>query len=302
MLSTRFLILFFLLLSAGTACADPVVSVLLTDQKAANVEFAAAFRKSLKRIAPLIEVKETGAIDSASPEHQKVIVAVGSQSFQKAIQESRSPVVGALLPRFSYERLQSQANQSVAISAVFLDQPEERQLAFLSILPGPPGVVGVLQTATSVVSLTRLRSGATKFRLKINEEVISPGRDIGAVMQTITGQSDIILATPDPDIFNPQTIQGILLSAYRARVPLIGFSPAYTRAGALASLHSSVSQLAEQTAEMVRLIVQTDTVPPPQVPAEFEVSVNRQVARSMGIDLPAEAILVERIKSKVKAP
>lgn len=302
MSSIRLLILLALMFSAGAASAAPVVGLLVADQKAANIEFAGAFRKSLARIAPAVEVQETDLFDDASASSLKVIVAVGSQSFQQAIQKSkRAPVVAALLPRYAYERVLQQATGAVSASAVYLDQPEDRQLAMLSLLPGPPDTIGVFRSASNVLSMPRLRAGAAKYRLKLREESVSADHDLASAIQNMSAHADVILATPDPAIFSPQTIPGILLSAYRSRVPLVGFSPAYTRAGALVSLHSSVPQLAEQAAELIRQMVVGGGVPVPQAPNDFEVSINRQVARSMGIELPSEAVLVERIKARERA-
>lgn len=288
--------------AAGSACAEYAVTLFVPDQKAANREFAQAFQRALKRLAPALTVRESATPDELA-EPPGLVVAVGSQAFQQAVQRSkRVPVVGALLPRFAYERVLQQSPVTVATSAVFLDQPEERQLAMLSLLPGPPVTVGVIRSASNVLSMPRLRAGAAKYRLKLREEMVSAEHDLAAAIQNIAGQVDVILATPDPTIFSPQTIPGILLSAYRARVPLAGFSPAYTRAGALLSLHSSIDQLAEQTAEMVRAAGAGSVLPAPQAPVEFEISINRQVARSMGIELPAESALVDRIKGRERAP
>lgn len=295
--SIRLAILFVLLLSAGAVHAAPLVNLLVADPKAANVEFVSAFRKAMARLAPAVEVRESEAVDETPA--ARLVVAVGSQSFQQAIQKSsRGPVVAALLPRYAYERILQQAGATVATSAVFLDQPEDRQLAMLSLLPGPPDTIGIFRSATNVLSLPRLRAGAAKYRLKLREEAVLAENELASAIQNLSAHADVILATPDPAIFSSQTIPGILLSAYRARVPLVGFSPAYTRAGALVSMHSSVAQLAEQTAEMARQVVAGGSVPAPQVPSDFEVSINRQVARSMGIELPTEAVLVDRIKAR----
>lgn len=295
-----------MLAAAGEVLSEPAVLILLPDQKAANREFSEALQKALRRVSPTLSLAEVVSVDDGQFEgQQKIVVAVGSQAYQAALTlPRRGPVVAALLPRLTYEKLQQQATGATAANstAVFLDQSEERQLALLSLLPGPPTSVGVVRSASSGLSMPRLRAAAPRFRIKLVEEVVSSERDLASAIQVMASQSDVILATPDPEVFNPQTIQGILLSAYRARVPLVGFSPAYTRAGALISLHSSVNQLAQQTAEVVRLIAQGDGVPPPQSPNEFEVSINRQVARSMSIDLPAEAVLVDKIKARARLP
>lgn len=295
MLIVRFLIL-VLLMTAWLARADTVVSVFVPDQKAANKEFSEALQRALARLSVTVSVREVQAIDGVVA--GGLVVAVGSQAFQEAQRKSAGrAVIGALLPRHAYERVLQQAAAGVPTSAVFLDQPEERQLALVSLLPGPPATIGVIRSGNAVISWARLRAAAARYRFKLQEESLSADSDLAAAIQNVSGQTDVILATPDPAVFSPQTISGILLSAYRSRVPLVGFSPAYTRAGALLSLHSSVQQLAAQTAEMVRVVAAGGALPAPQVPTHFEVSVNRQVARSLGVELPSEIVLVDHLRA-----
>lgn len=299
----RLLLLCTLLLSGGSAFANQVVTLLVTEQKLANREFADAFVSALRRMAPGLTVRETAALDEEPESPQRIVVAVGSLAFRFSIQKARQPrVIAALVPRLSFEKLLQQYGGGGPTSAIYLDQPEDRQMALISLLPGPPATVGIVQSASGGISPSRLRSAAQKYRLKLNEETVSSERELASAVQLLTGQSDVMLATPDPGVFNPQSIQSILLSTYRARVPLIGFSPAYTKAGALLSLHSSVRQLAEQTAEMVRQAAAGSSLPAPQSPREFELSVNRQVARSMGIELPSEATLVEQLRNRERQP
>lgn len=292
-----------LLLSAVATRADAVIVLLATDQKPATQEFIVAFKSTVRRVAPGMAVRDSGEAELGAEPRAKAIVAVGSAAFQTAIRKAgRTPVVAALVPRAGYERLLAQQAGNVSSSAVYLDQPEERQLSLISLLPGPPKAVGVMRSLNSALSLSRLRAGAQKYALTLIEETLGPGQDVGSAMQKLIGQVEVILATPDPEVFNQQTIQGILLGAYRSRIPLVGFSPAYTRAGALVSLHSSVSQLAEQTAEMVAAIGSGGTLPGAQWPRRFEVSSNRQVARSLGVELPTDAALAEGLRLRERAP
>lgn len=302
-LCLRLVVVFTLLLGGGVALGDQSVTLLLAEQKPANREFADAFLIALRRIAPALTVRETVALDE-SESSQSIVVAVGSLSFQQGLINAKRPrVFAALVPRFSFEKAVQQHGAAAGLaSAVYLDQPEDRQMALISLLPGPPAVVGLIKSASGSISAPRLRSSAQKYRLRLNEQMVSAERDLASAVQWVASESDVILATPDPAVFNPQTIQSVLLSSYRARVPLIGFSPAYTKAGALLSLHSSVRQLAEQTAEMVRHSAAGSGLPPPQAPRDFEVSINRQVARSMGIELPSEAALVEQLRNRERQP
>ena len=273
------------------------VAILLPDNKGHYGEFASSFKAALKTLLPLQTVVTVDTPAEAAAVGAKVEVAVGTPAMQTLLnaKSGRIQVLVALVPRAPFER----ALGAVAgASALYLDQPEDRQMALIGALPGRLETVGVIASPGASVSLPRLRQGAQRFKLKLVEYSVNDEKDVARAVQEAVGQSEILLAHPDPVVFNPQSIQSVLLTSYRSRVPLLGFSPAYTRAGALASLHSTIPQMAAQAAEMVRTAMQTGNLPAAQYPRDFEVSVNRQVARSLGVDMPPEHVLVERVRQK----
>jgi len=293
-------VLFCMLLAAGTsAFADRVVSILVVESRPGNREFVEALQVELKKLG-VTAAKEVTTVEQAVDSGVKVVVAVGAASFgQISAQPRHPPVLAAMMTRQGFERAAVAGDETV--SALHLDQPESRFMDLISLLPGSPATVGVLRSDSSGVSLPRLRVAAQRTKLRLIEGVVTTEREIAGVINTVAGQSDLVLATPDPLVFSPQSIQSILLSTFRARVPLIGFSPAYTRAGALVSVHSSSAQLAAQAAEMVRQTLERGKLPPPQAPREFDVTINRNVARSLGFEMPAEALLSEQIRSRERA-
>jgi ABC-type uncharacterized transport system substrate-binding protein len=78
------------------------------------------------------------------------------------------------------------------------------------------------------------------------------------------------------------------LTTYRARIPLVAFSPAYVKAGAVLAVYSTPAQVARRAVEMLRQWQSGRGLPSPQNPREFEVVVNERVAASLGlwIDMP----------------
>jgi putative ABC transport system substrate-binding protein len=126
--------------------------------------------------------------------------------------------------------------------------------------------------------------------LTTEERLITP-------LEQVLSEAELLLAVPDPLIFNRNTAQSLFLTSYRYRVPVLGYSRSLTRAGALLSLHSSPAQIGRQAAEWVNGAIQGTSVrlPQPAHPAYFSVSINEQVARSLGFSLPPEAELEKRL-------
>jgi ABC-type uncharacterized transport system substrate-binding protein len=127
-------------------------------------------------------------------------------------------------------------------------------------------------------------------KLTGDERLIAP-------LENVLSDADLLLAVPDPLVFNRSTAQSIFLTTYRYREPVLGYSRSLTRAGALMSLHSSPAQIGRQAAEWISNAMQGGAVrlPPPAYPDYFSISINEQVARSLGKALPPADELERRL-------
>ena len=114
--------------------------------------------------------------------------------------------------------------------------------------------------------------------------------------------ADLLLAVPDPQLYNSSSIQNILLASFRANVPLMAFSPAYVRAGALLALHVTPTQIGLQAAAIARGVLQGKALSAtPLYSQDFSVAVNEHVARSLGLTLEPDALRV-RLRRREGAP
>ena len=127
-------------------------------------------------------------------------------------------------------------------------------------------------------------------------EMVDGDADPLPELKRLLGESDVLLAVPEPLIYNRNTIQSILLTTYRHEVPLLGFSPSYVKAGAIAAVFTMPEQIGQQAAEMIQHLAAERRLPLPQSPRYFSVGVNAQVARSLGIGLDDEISLINKLK------
>ena len=121
-------------------------------------------------------------------------------------------------------------------------------------------------------------------------EVLQAGRedDLGDVLARI-GRNEVLLALPDSAVYNPENIRNILLSTYRRKQAVIGFSSDMVKVGALATTYSEIEDINAQVAEMAAGFVATGELPPPQFPRYFRTAINEGVARSLDIAVSDEA-------------
>lgn len=98
------------------------------------------------------------------------------------------------------------------------------------------------------------------------------------------GKADALLAIPDAVVYSPELARGLLLFTYRTRTPLIAYSQAWVRAGALYALDWPPATLGRYCGMLALAMLTTApnaTLPPP--PPAPRVSVNPRVAAQLGL-------------------
>jgi len=179
-----------------------------------------------------------------------------------------------------------------------LDQPPSRQLNLIQLINPAFKDVGILVTEQSINLLMPLHKIASHKNLRINEDV-GNSKNVRYKIDDISKSSDVILAIADTNIYNATSLSQILLTSYRYRTPVIGFSKGFIRAGALAGTVSSIEQLAQQIAETIIEITSThkDLTTSIIHPKYFNVISNRNVAKSLHLHFPNDNDLKEQLMS-----
>ncbi|MET0044481.1 MAG: hypothetical protein ABW100_13300, partial [Candidatus Thiodiazotropha sp. 6PLUC3] len=145
-------------------------------------------------------------------------------------------------------------------------------------------------------TVSTLTSAANDLDLTLYFEPIESSEFIGTALNNLLVKIDIFLATPDTNIHNKATVSNILLSNYRKRIPLIGFSSAYVKAGALAAVYSSPENIAHQVRDGIVTYFSDEPLDAEeQMSRYFSVLFNTDVARSLGFPIKSESKLKEQM-------
>lgn len=225
----------------------------------------------------------------------ELVVAFGVEGVKAAASlDPRIPVLAIFVPRKTFEEI-ARGGEKRQFTAIYIDQPFSRQMALAKLAFPEKRRIGVMLGPASRGELKNLQKASSDSGLQISAGMASSRSDLFSSLEALLRESDVLLAVPDPLVFNSETISSILLTAYRYNVPLMGFSPAYVKAGALIALYSTVKQVGWQVVEAVAKFSSKGILPLPAYPAYFTVGVNRYVARSMGIEIQDEATFEEKL-------
>lgn len=285
---------------AETASA-PAVWVLVSDQeRVPYARFVDALRNAarLPQHALLLSAPELAlqAVDNSRSALPRLAVAVGTRAAAELCARNLGvPLLLALIPKPTYDANLGPACQDHVErhSAVFLDQPLARQAAAARLALPHYSRAAVLLGPES--RHQRAAIAAVLQRANFEPALIDVERvaDVFYALEHKAAPGTVLLALPDPLVFTARTASHILLAAYRYRMPVVGYTESYARAGALLAVFSTPEQMGQHVGEIMTdaLHSASVTLPVPQFPKYFSVTVNRQVARSLGLTLPTDAEL-----------
>lgn len=278
--------------------------VLSSDRSPGYSEAAQTIASEWMRSGPdkpevqVLYLTDPGALESPQLGTARTIVTLGSEALSRLLlRDLRTPVIAALIPRAGFERvLRELPKRPMApVAALYLEQPFPRQIELLRLALPEAKKVGVLWGMESGLQAGNLLSSLNARGLEMVSGYVGGTVNLFIGLKAVLDGTDVLLAVPDPQVYNGSSISNVLLATYRARVPVVAFSPAYVRAGALLSLHSTPRQIGVQAAAMAKVQWTAAGSVSSQYPADYTVVLNEHVARSLGLSLD-EAALSERLR------
>ena len=114
---------------------------------------------------------------------------------------------------------------------------------------------------------------------------------IPVALEQIATRADVLLAMPDPMMYTGESARGVLLHAFRKRLPVIGTSDAWVRMGALYALDWDYDEVGAVCAQLALREVQgsRSAVALP-APLKARVSVNMRSAAQFGLRWDADLL------------
>ena len=226
------------------------------------------------------------------------IIALGIKASQMVLERyPKKKLISAYLTQQQHRQLRLTNDNQLT---VLLDQPLLRYLAFTKFQFNPRSV-GIINH--SPIELNRQqRKTLKRLKLRLKQYQSTNSRELLGTVRQLVQQNDVLLMLPEQGIYNRNTLKGILLTAYRARRPVISYSPAHVKSGALASIYSSPTDIGRHLADVLNDYGNgfADSSANVQFARYYSVATNSRVALALGIDIPDESGLSKYLNEMIK--
>lgn len=227
----------------------------------------------------LTDVKRNGA---------KLIVTLGNQATQATVREIHHlPILATMI--ISPEDIQSSPNTT----AVLLDFPLETQLTWLKRIVSGAGSVGVLfNPKENQAKVTAAAKAAKGAGLTLVPRSIETPRALPDALDDMTRTVDVLWGIPDSLVMTPQTAEPILLSTLKSKIPLVGLSTSWVKAGALYALDRDYADIGLQSGELAGKLLNGTSANsiPHAYPRKVAYVLNLKTANQINLDLSQDLI------------
>ena len=287
---------------AGASVHGAGLTVLIADEAPPHVEFVRQLREASPaeedRVNAGVRTRSARPTATALPAETTVTVAVGPIASRTAIERSGpEPLLLAMLTRLDYESLQShpafrRADRRVGV--LLRDPAMADQLALIDAVMPRKRRLGVVATAESEPLLRELQRAAAGWDLQI--EYAPDAKSLANALRSVLARSDALLVLPDLIGDDQAATLAVLRAGAGGGVPVFGTSEGLVRSGGLAAAVSTPTQLAQQARGLaLKLTSAPSSAVLVEAATPATVRVNTTVARALGLRLPDERALTERV-------
>jgi putative ABC transport system substrate-binding protein len=176
------------------------------------------------------------------------------------------------------------------MTGTLLEIPAERQFKILRAFLPDLRRLGVLSNSSSQPKVKDAIAQAATQSFQLQAFPVESEKDVPQQLRSLVASTDALLLVPDATVLTNESIGYILETSLARRVPVIGFSPEFTRLGALLSLSVSYGEVGRETGVLAKRILEGDRkLPAKPIPIDrLKITANLKTARFLGIEFPKE--------------
>lgn len=281
-----------------TPADAPTIAIIQPRNVAAYQEAVEGFLHHLRRVFPerfntviyespegLYQTLQIEAKTPSAGSNVSLIVTIGSSATNDVARKIRAiPIVFSMV--LDPDALLDGQTNVVGAS---LNIPEELQFQMIaSLLPSAKTIGIMYDPQKNEAAMQKHREAAAASGLIIKAFPVASPKEIPAALEQIGNQTDALLGIVDGTVYTSQSAEAIIRQTLKQRLPFIGISSSYVKAGALCALFFDNQDIGRQTAELAGQILSGASVVTLKntAPDNIHVAVNARTAKIIGVTIP----------------
>jgi putative ABC transport system substrate-binding protein len=298
--------IFFLIMFVGMAVIAPVgssglvlaaeikrVAVLFNSESDAEKSLLQGMKGYLDKQGTTIEfnlyplqnnaAKPAAALQEIQQQGADMLVALGSQALLAVCKNTDLPVIASMIMD------KSDLDKCPNLTGVALDIPLETQFDWLKQFFPEAKTVGVIYNPVdNSEKISSARQAAKNKGFKLVAREVSDPKDLPDALDSLQNEINVLWGISDSKVLNSKTAKSILLFSFRNRIPFVGLSAAWVKAGAFYALDRDYADIGRQCGEMTHKVLTgkaIDSIAAAE-PQKVTYAVNLKATQKMKVDIP----------------
>lgn len=226
-----------------------------------------------------------------------LIISLGRSPLEELVKtEHQEPILAAVITYQDFREIVKQETTPNALSAIFYDPDPLRQIVLGKLLLPLSDSVGVMHSMETPFFIEEYQTITEALDLSLNAIPLRQTTEVAIQFPRLVQKADFIIAQPDPVIYNSQTLPRVLLTSYRQRKVVIGYSTGVVKAGAVATTYTTAEMLIDDLEESAVEILSNKKTSFTRHSKYYDISYNLEVANSLGLDIVSKEELQAKIE------
>ena len=284
-------VLFLQLACAATATGvGPTIAVIRSDSVLPYDEVLAGFKAGMlqRKAEPenLVPIENAHDQEALAAHMARIrpdfVLCLGSKALDQAARIEGIPKVFTLITQSGIQPWVGRSD----ILGVTLDLAPANQFRIIRQAFPRSRRIGVLYDPKhNKKIIDEARGAAPTAGFQLQAFPIGAIREIPPAYEKLAAGNDLLWTLYDPTVYGPESATYVLMQSLRKRIPIIGFSSQFAKAGAPLALYGDYQDMGRQACLQAMAVLAGETnviriIPPRTV----RIAINEKVGRFMGID------------------
>jgi putative ABC transport system substrate-binding protein len=246
--------------------AEKLVVALLDQQTEPYKNVLEGFWKSLKKQGIEMEYEvlnfdaekdqEGKVFQSIKTKAPALVFTLGSATTEAAIRDIKDiPIIAGMIVH------EKELRQAKNATGVILDFPLKTQLNWIQRMFPDKKTIGVLfNPKENQHIIAKARQIAEAMGLTLYAKQIESPKDLPDALDSLSSRADVVWGLTDSVVLTPETAEGILLFSFRNRIPFVGLSTSWVKAGAVYALDRDYVDIGQQCGELAGRVLREEDI------------------------------------------
>lgn len=268
----------------------------------ANEKLLQSYSQSLGKLSAPDRTISVSTSLNTKVEHADLCIVLGSELLKRAISlRGTRPTVSLLTSKPDFQAVLNDLPKiATNATAIYAEPDPHLQAKLIRSIYTWDDHTAVILSAKTREKEQELLSAFQNTGVKPVFYFYDGKRSLRALLHDIKEDNiNSIFAIPDETLFNRETVREIIITAYKNRQAIIGFSPSLVKAGAIATVYTTKEQIISQINDLIETYSLTKKLPQPSYSKYIDIYRNNDVARSMNVAIPEQQKLIRLVQGGI---